>query len=224
MIDRLFKLVAPHRCLNCRQTGAILCQRCNNHILNQPRPTGRCLVCQQPSPAGLCPTHQLSVERAFWFGHRRGLLRRLIDDYKFKLHRELAPILANLLSEVIDSDHQFVVIPLPTTRRHNRERGFDHMRLVARHLACQRGWTVAPVLRHAHQISQRGLKRADRLKNAQNMFICKRQLDPNQHYLVIDDVFTTGASLTAAVEAVRQAGAKHISVAILARQPDKTTV
>lgn len=211
MVDNLLRWLAPHHCLGCQKMGTILCNRCKNYILRQYKMT-----------IGQDLAIELGVGRVFCLGWRRGLLRQLVDNYKFQLNRELAETLAELLNEIIISDENLIIISLPTTRQHNRQRGFDHMQLIARKLAKRRGWQTANLLRRHHQTSQRGLNRATRLTNAEDLFYCPKSLDFDSHYLLIDDVYTTGATLRAAIAALRQAGAKQISVAIVARQPDKT--
>lgn len=210
MIDDLLGWLVPHHCLGCRKTGTVLCDCCKNYVLKQHKTT-----------IGQDLAVELGVGRVFCLGWRQGLLKQLVDNYKFQLNRELARALAKLLSEVVVSDESLVVISLPTTRQHNRQRGFDHMRLVARKLAQHRGWRTANLLRRHHQISQRGLSRSARLTNAKGLFYCPKSLGVNTHYLLIDDVYTTGATLQASIAALHQAGARRISVAIIARQPDR---
>lgn len=211
MIDKLVSFIIPHRCFFCQKVGAAVCSDCTNYII---------LESQKDKTLTNC---LISGVNLYCVGWRRGSLRKIVDEYKFNLKRELATPLARLLlGRLPDLTNQsVVVVSVPTTRKHNRQRGFDHMRLVGKELAKLLDGFYQPILRRANQTSQRGLKRAQRLKNAQKSFKIDGELDRELTYLVVDDVWTTGATITTVVDLLKQHGAKKIVAAVICRQPEK---
>lgn len=211
MIDKILKFIFPHHCYRCQKLGTRLCDSCKNYILKQ-----------QKYDKKLTNWQVLDVELRI-FGWRRGLLAKLIDNYKFHLQRELARPLAELLASLLtDLSGRLVIVPIPTTRLHNRQRGFDHMKLIGKELAHLLGVDYQAMLVRQHQVSQRGLSRADRLKNAKNSFSLALPIDPAVTYVVIDDVFTTGATMFEATKLLQKAGAKCVVATVICRQPEKS--
>lgn len=211
MFDKILKFIIPHHCCRCQKVGIVLCQDCINYIIKQRKDDPKLTSCRAAGVNLRC------------FGWRSGILEKIIDDYKFNLKRELAYPLAQLLvSQLSDLvDKAVVVVSIPTTRKHNRQRGFDHMKLVGINLAKLLGGSFQPLIERASQTSQRGLARAARLKNAQKSFRVGGAVDGSKTYLVIDDVWTTGATMMSAVSLLKKSGAKKVVAAVICRQPDK---
>lgn len=210
MFDKVLKFILPHHCCRCQKLGSALCQDCKNYIILQRKNDPK-LTSWQNSSADLRV-----------FGWRRGLLAKLVDNYKFHLERELAAPLAELLASLLtDLSGGIVVVSIPTTRLHNRQRGFDHMKLVGQALARLLGADYQAVFTRQHQVSQRGLSRADRLKNAKNSLALALPVKPAATYIVIDDVFTTGATMLEATKLLQKAKAARVIAAVICRQPGK---
>lgn len=211
MFDKILTFILPHRCCRCSKIGTSLCDCCKNYIQKQ-RQNDQKLTSWQNSSADLRV-----------FGWRRGLLAKLVDNYKFHLERELATPLAELLASLLtDLSGEIVVVSIPTTRLHNRQRGFDHMKLVGRALARLLGADYQVVFTRQHQVSQRGLSRADRLKNAKKSLALTSSPKLTATYVVIDDVFTTGATMLEATKLLQKAGAARVIAAVICRQPGKS--
>jgi predicted amidophosphoribosyltransferase len=118
--------------------------------------------------------------------------------------------LAELLCGVVGYD--WTLVPLPTIRRHIRERGFDHIGLICK----KTGMTVERVLLRVNNSVQVGAGADMRHKQAAMAYRATR-VDANKKYLLIDDVWTTGSSMMAACEAMCAAGAKNLAIAVIAR-------
>lgn len=112
-----------------------------------------------------------------------------------------------------------IVTTIPTASSHIRQRGYDHALLIGKRVAATRSLQFAHLLKRNHELSQKDADRVERQKQAETAFEAKGTLDPSVSYLLIDDVVTTGASLRYAAEALAQAGAQTIWVAVIARQP-----
>ena len=143
-------------------------------------------------------------------GERGGALKDLISAYKYQSVRAASFELADLLSSVINGE--FILVPLPTIRKHVRERGFDHIGLICR----KTSFPVRSVLRRQKDYVQVGSSVEKRRLQARDAYAAEG-VSVNARYLLVDDVWTTGSSMMAACEAMREAGAKNLAIAVIAR-------
>lgn len=218
MLDAVLGLIAPHHCCGCGFEGVVLCDDCKKYIIS--RPYEDCAVCEKAADMGnLCSRHRLPYRQLYCVSSRQGALRRLIDDYKFHRVRAADVVLAELLNEALpELSDTTVIVPIPTTAKNSRKRGYDHMWRIARRLGKLRGLPVRPLLRRRNNVTQHYAKTAaQRRKQAAEFFEVVGTVDPKATYLLIDDIFTTGATLTEAARALRKAGAKDIIVGVIAR-------
>src|SRR5688572_17137289 len=135
MLDRLFSTIAPHLCYHCGEIGAILCDYCKYNIIDDS--FTNCIICAgQAQKLGVCQEHATAYSKAWCVGERSDVLKRVIDDYKFQGLYAAHYTLAGLLAEVTPLlPSECVVVPIPTSAVHIRQRGFDHTFLIAREFA-----------------------------------------------------------------------------------------
>ena len=111
------------------------------------------------------------------------------------------------------------VLPVPLSTQRLRERGFNQSALLARHLAGAKADTGTLLRLHAGE-AQSSLLRAQRLRNLCQAFAVEPARAAGlrgQHVVLIDDVMTTGATLNAATQALREAGAGRVTALVFAR-------
>ncbi len=218
MLDKLLSIVAPHLCYGCGKTGTLLCQSCKYDIINDKN--SACLLCLRPSLAGsICSKCDVTYERGWFVGYREGQLKDLIDAYKFQRVRSGYRVLAELLHDNLpDMPPGTVIVPVPTATAHIRERGYDHLALVAKEFGKLRHLPVRPIVKRLTKATQHNLGAAERQQAASQAFMVEAKLDPAATYLVLDDVMTTGATVNYVAKALRAAGAEHVYVAVIARQ------
>lgn len=218
----LLDLLAPHSCRGCGHIGNVLCDRCKNYILSIRK--NLCPICKHENHTGTCtncannPTLN-SLPPTFIIGERTELLSDLIHAFKYQSIRALANPLAELMNASLPTiTTKTYIVPLPTISRHIRTRGFDHTLLVAKRLAkLYPNSTVAKLLVRNNNTVQVGSDANTRIVQANSAYIInpKIKVDPSATYILLDDVWTTGASLRSATKKLQQAGANNVILAIL---------
>lgn len=179
----------------------------------------------------MCPDCEVPFCWLGVVGWREGALAKLTKDFKYKSVRAAGEVLVNFLDERIPEDFgvgnaseaamregglEVVVVPLPTIGRHVRERGLDHTAILTKKLAKRRRWKYERVLGRATDVVQVGTKAAERKAQAEKTYEVVREVSGEKLYLLVDDVWTTGATMLAAEKTLREAGAKWIAGVVLA--------
>ena len=225
LLDRL-SAALPSQCAVCHAWPTpVLCEACVARFA-QPRP--RCRSCALPVPQGVercgacikqTPPLDLCLTAVAYEYPWSGLVAR----YKFGASPGWSQALALLMRSTPWAepalDAADLVLPMPLSRERLRERGFNQARELTRHLAP--GKVRADVLLRLHDTpAQSSLPRAARLRNVRGAFGVapgrEREID-GRRVLLVDDVMTSGASLHTAAQALRAAGAAHITALVLAR-------
>jgi ComF family protein len=149
-------------------------------------------------------------------------VNRLIVGLKYRRRLDIARALADLLAEKLRTVRRRpdVILPVPLHAARLRERGYNQAHEIARLLA-QR-LSVPLVADAARRIkataTQTTLPRAQRARNVRNAFAIKKfHRLRDKHVAIVDDVMTTGHTVDALAKTLRRAGAKEISVWVVAR-------
>jgi ComF family protein len=152
-------------------------------------------------------------------GRLEGVWQRAIHAYKYRPRPQLAPMLAEplrcaLLAAGLSPP---AVAFVPLHPRRLRERGFNQAERVAAQLAKSLGVPLLPGLTRVRATpAQVGLSQAERRLNLQDAFRWTAAQTPPQALALVDDVCTTGATLTAATQAVAEAGGSIGAYLVLA--------
>ncbi|MEM9171360.1 MAG: ComF family protein [Pseudomonadota bacterium] len=204
-------------CRLCNWPGAALCERCLDDI---PSPDPACEFCHTglavPAPrCGICLDWSIPARVACPYGFP---LDQLLGRFKYQRELSLLPALSAILRRIALPDDDWLCVPVPLHRQRLAERGFNQAALLAKSLAQRRGWSYAPdgLLRLRHTPPQVGLQGNARRANVEGVFRAQRWF-ASRPVLIVDDVITTGATLQAAGQVVRQAGASRIVGVAVAR-------
>jgi ComF family protein len=159
----------------------------------------------------------------FVVGERTRTLRKLVGNYKYFSRRESAVATAQLLNDVLpEISPELTIVPLPTIPKHIRERGFDHMKLVARKLSHRRGLKCdLNLLCRTDNVSQHTANLQQRQKQAAQAFSVNPHRPMPKLILLVDDIYTTGATTMAAAKLLKKHGAREVWLGIVARQTDQ---
>jgi ComF family protein len=218
-IDFISKILFPPRCLACdaRVATGILCELCFDKIPHYK--TFFCAHCDARLPSSKKICHQNApyiLGAAGPYGDPT--LKLLIHRLKFRGVRRaakpLADLLARYLADVALNTGEFILIPLPLSKRRQNERGFNQAEEIAWHLAKRLPLTVRSdiLTRNRHTKPQtETANAAERQRNILDCFSIARPDDVSRKDIIIlDDVTTSGATLGDAARALKAAGARKI--------------
>lgn len=150
-------------------------------------------------------------------GPYEGILKEAITRFKYAGRRSLALHLAALMVEVCRSEARYqpasLIVPVPLSREKLRLRGFNQAGLLAVEVGRALGIPVneSCLVKAFDTPAQAGLTRVAREANLKGAFSVSRpEVICDQVVLIVDDVFTTGSTMSAAALVVRQAGARQV--------------
>lgn len=211
----------PRICMDCRKRWMPEAHRCRSCALHLPDLASFCGACLKHPPRLSQCTAVLDYGYP-WQG--------LITRYKFEADLGLARSLAQLMAEHPQTwqclHHCDALLPVPASDQRLRERGFDHMALLAQALAaqmtCKKPVLTHTVMRQHVSLAQHNASRAQRLRQMRRVFTLEAGEQPHiagRKLLLLDDVMTTGATLDALAGCLLSAGAASVSALVLARTP-----
>jgi ComF family protein len=223
-------LVCPERCAGCEtlvDPRALFCDECapKVHRLGAPE----CDGCGRPQSSsdrcGPCRAPDAAIRAARAFAAYHGAtgtspIATAITHFKYGGARRLGRRLASALITRVPDPTVDLVMPVPLHVRRLRTRGFNQSALLARHVARHLGCPVAltTLVRTRDTPSQTSFGPLERALNVAAAFAVR---DParvcGRAVLLIDDVWTSGATVTAVARALRASGAAAVDVITVAR-------
>ncbi|MEJ7583035.1 MAG: phosphoribosyltransferase family protein [Acidimicrobiales bacterium] len=192
----------PIRCAVCGRAGVSPCPVCLAEMRRAPG---------LATPPGLDRCHALLS----FDGPARDLVARL----KYRNARGALGWLAGAMADLVRPTGADLVTWAPTSPGRRRQRGFDQAELLARRVAGELGRPCPPLLRRLGGPPQTGLSQVDRWRGPRLVSHSSIHLTDAHTVLVVDDVITSGASMSAAARTLRQAGAGHVIGLAAARTP-----
>ncbi len=205
-IAALLRALLPRPCPACRRS------------LGQE--AGLCSSCLSSFSAQITDASTLRETRIphlIYLGEYFGPLRRTVSALKYAGSREIAPRVAPMLARRIPAWWQLEsVCAVPLHPKRQRQRGFNQSELIALEVAKERALPFLKALERTRSTRQQAkLHGLERQKNVENAFKANSSLKGN--VLLVDDVFTTGATLRDCERALLEAGAKQVYFMVLAR-------
>jgi len=234
-VHRLFTFcvgaVFPASCYGCGAADTYLCAECAGNVGALPQP--QCPHCGTRLPFGQLPNAcraTLRLSRFFCCSdYHNARVREMIHDFKYSRAFALAPALANSMHAWLTNDgyaplfaeHTVLVVPVPSHPKRERERGFHPAAVLAREFAHQMNLAYVPdvLLKTRNNQQQVETKNAaERRENVKGVFaLNKPELVRGRTVLIVDDVCTTGATLTECAKAIRTGNPKAIWALALAK-------
>jgi ComF family protein len=230
-VDPVLALVFPTRCAACgdpmdHPRSGPLCEPCWGSL---PRHGSLCgcgvpLLLPLAAVCGRCRRGLSPFARGASLGPYDGSLRVVIHELKYRGRRRAAAQLAHRLDreprvrDVLQGAD--VLVPVPLHPRRRRERGFNQAELLAAELGRRGAIAVSSgtLVRRTDTASQAGLTAARRRANVKGAFAVRhRSRVAGRVIVLVDDVYTTGATARACARALRAAGAAEVRLVTVAR-------
>lgn len=221
--DIMFNIISPPRCMACNclmnvTSTALFCYDCSKtYKLNNGN---TCRVCGKPVGefadlvCASCKSTRIYYESNVSRYLYRGCIKDAIQNMKFKRRKWIAFEFAKALCETASVHFEGIdfdaVIPVPMTKLDEKTRGFNQSKVFAEIISEHLGVTYDDTVlyKKVGAKTQSGLGRKERLANVKNSYII---LEPDRIVdkvvLLVDDVFTTGATMNECARVLKKAGA-----------------
>lgn len=232
----VFDILFPPLCLNCRrylEKDGLICEKCLSSIsLNN---SFFCPICRLRlvEPKILC-NHRQEKIREFPYvlgaavNYDDPVIQNLIYYFKYKPFASIAPVLSDLLYKYLSflnlisyfSNQNFVITPIPLHIIRHWKRGYNQSELIAKNLADKFGIEMKIFLKRVKNTKQqaKAKKSNERKENVAGAFKIINPAEVNsKNILLIDDVYTSGATASEAAKVLKSAGAKKIIVLVIAK-------
>lgn len=199
------EILFPSQCLGCGQKNIIWCAKCISKLSENERPCAEWIY-------PLFDYRDPMIKKSIWFLKYQGK-KNVASVIGLLMQRRILEDLSEL--EMLENFREPIVIPIPLSKARLRERKFNQSLLIAEIIAREeKNMTLdnTVLLRAKDVAHQARLKnRAERRENMKNVFkINNPEKIKDRNVILIDDVVTTGATLSEARKTLKKAGAKKI--------------
>lgn len=220
MLVKIITTILPVYCIGCGAEGELVCDRCQSESLKPRTPT--CFYCNKLSDGGhTCVACYAKTRLAgVSIAHRyEGLVEQIIYRLKYGRTKEVADFLSMRLLENIDLRRFDIVTCVAADGVSRRRRGYNQAWLLAKAVARRSDLVLADALgRHIHA-GQVGLNRRQRFEAVKDNFYAKNSsLIQGKRVILVDDVLTTGATMSECARVLRGAGASSVWGLVVAKK------
>jgi predicted amidophosphoribosyltransferase len=221
----LLSLIVPPLCVTCLEpefSGSALCPDCRARLVALPG--ARCRRCGAPvvrdsRDCRECRGRSFAFARAWSAFAYEGVCRRVVTALKSRSAVAVTGFMGGEIARRCPSGLvEGILVPVPAHARRRRLHGFNPAREIARALGRRSGCPVRDLLeRTGRAPPQVGLERAARLANARGSVGLRSGASAPERAVLVDDVYTTGATLDACARALRAAGSNEVMAVTFAR-------
>ena len=244
VLDTLF----PNSCIVCEKEGELLCNECKSQLTYLEHQ--HCIACQKLSVGGLthplCQTPYGANALISMLNYRDDAVSKIIIHGKYYFLSEVYKILGRMMAEklkksysnLLASNQQTILVPIPLSSWRKRWRGFNQAEILCKVIGKELSLEVSDILKRKRWTGiQKNIKnRQARITNMQNAFALKSPpkiggVSPvggrggvaddysvkNRNFILVDDVVTTGSTLLEGVKVLKRSGASKVFCLTVAR-------
>lgn len=201
----LLEVLFPVECVNCGFLSRPLCKECFAQFKFEPhiRQIGDMEVCSS------------------MYYEENSILAKLIYPFKYNHQKEIFRFMAgNMIAamNLLTYPESLIFAPVPLHKKRELERGYNQSEVLAKYVARKCGVKMLNILERVKDTAQQAKSsgRAEREKNMKNAFRVKSDIAKDSHLVLVDDIVTSGSTLTACRLALLDAGYRHVSALTLA--------
>ncbi len=213
MIEKLFQIIAPDVCVVCTDEGQCLCTSCSNELLIRKKPA--CPLCNKLNESGkTCNScYSKSKLRGASISYRyEGVVKELVWAMKYENKRSIARYFSGKLDKL-----DGIVCYVPSDGKTRRMRGYDQAEIIARSYAKSYSLPFSQSLIRIKHTRQVGKGRAERIENTKDNFVVLGDV-LGKEIILVDDVITTGATVSECARVLKRAGAKSVWAIAIAKK------
>ena len=213
VLNAILDVAAPSWCVSCgrpvTREKRHLCEEC---LLNIEYVKDACPICSGIMDSGecsICSKRHIYFDKNICVAEYDGVIKSLIAGYKFGSKKRCALLLADICYEKAKDilEKADCLTAVPASRQKKRKRGFNQSELIARELAEMAGLPYMDILKEKQSgRKQKTLGFSDRFFNVLDRYELKSQSVSPRAVLIVDDVFTTGATLNECSRTLKEAG------------------
>lgn len=219
LIDKFISLIAPYECVGCGGEGKIICEPCATSLL--VRAYSSCAGCGRVTKNfEICRScKSLLQARNIWvaFDYNKAA-KEIVNAYKYKSNISASGFMSKGMSGALPI-YDFVVTSVPSATDRVRKRGFDHTSRLAKEVANINRLPYQKLIYREGSTRQVGANKKDRFIQVRDVY---HPVDissiKGKDILVVDDVLTTGATISSAARALKRAGAKNVFGLVFAKK------
>lgn len=219
--DFILDIIFPIDCIGCGKEGEWVCKDCFEKIKLSENQF--CPVCCKPNKTGLpcesCKTQSFLDQVIVCADYNHPIISKSVKDLKYRYIEDLGLFLGDLMArfikqeQPIESLSSFLITTVPLHKKRQLERNFNQSSLITERF-CESLKLAKPIDilgRKRYTIYQASLKRKERFKNVKDAFIClKSEKVKDKKVIMVDDVFTTGATLQECARVFKENGVKEV--------------
>lgn len=222
LFENIVEAVFPHKC-SCGKWGTTLCYECSDLLVTTK--TELCPLCKQISQMGrVCTScrYRTLLTGVMIVGPHEKVLKDSIWRLKYGPLKDISKPLADIIVQKYGNflkEKRFTVTFTPTSAQRMAQRGYNQSEEIAKIVAKETGLLLEETMSRPHDVvHQVGLTRVERLQNVVGTisYIGKEFLEKKK-VVIIDDVYTTGATLEECAKVLRKAGYREVWGLVLSR-------
>lgn len=206
MLKKILDFLFPIHCVGCKQEKTHCCVACMARIPQIYMP-----------PVIACNTIYAASSLK-----NNAMLSTLIHRFKYEGAKEISKHLISLFQKMPQAiSENPVLVPVPLHKRRLNMRGFNQSMVLSKEINKKWHIEISDILeRHRYTRPQVELSGAKRLTNIVDAFSIKNnaeKIDPEKLYIIVDDVYTTGATLGQCAKVLKKNGARHVAGLVIAK-------
>ena len=223
MLKNLINLLFPKLCLGCDslllQNEKIICTNCNHHL---PYTNHHILAGNDTTKKfyGIIP---IEFSASMLYFHHKGIVQNLIHNLKYKKHQEIGTLLGEWYAKDLESVANIKtvseIIPVPLHKKRLEERGYNQVTTFCEALSknLHINYNDKLLFRNLYSKTQTKKNKEQRNEVTKSLFdVTFTEADYDKHFLLVDDVITSGATLEACAKALLKIPNAKISIVTIA--------
>lgn len=207
ILENILKLLFPEKCVGCKKVGSLLCELCLQKTKSAERETARHIT-------AVFDYREPTIKRALWelkYSKKKNI-GKIVGEYMYESKlEEIADI------KIFSIGLPIIVTPVPLSKKRLKERGYNQAEIIAKSFiknAPEKLFVLRTdlIIKKKDTLAQARIKnRKERLANISGAFtLVKEDEVKGRTIIVIDDITTTGGTITEIIKLLKDAGAKKV--------------